>query len=151
MRKMYSLTSLGFCRYIHILTLFSTAQTLLISDTPSLSLPPAIALADSPTHLLPNHTQFQTSPSTLKPWPFVLESPHELGNLSAKLNLTTGGFPRPRVQYQCDRRLFSIEASDCRQAYQYLPSADGNTYYFGNRTATRSWDVPLPFRSISRK
>lgn len=55
------------------------------------------------------------------------------------------------VKYECDNQLFSLEANDCRDAWQDMPGLDRTQFSFGNRTASYPWDVPLPFRFISRE
>ena len=135
------------CGYFYFLILIFPVSTLLIPNTPSLNQLPAAAPASPLIQPLSNSSQFETAPRPSQPWSLSLETSDATRNLSATLDQAIG-VPRARVQYECDNKLFSLEASDCRQAWRYLPSADGHSYSFGNRTARQSWDVPLPFRSI---
>lgn len=55
------------------------------------------------------------------------------------------------VKYTCDSKHFSLEGNDCRDAWQDMPDLDRTHISFGNRTGSHRWDVPLPFRFISRE
>lgn len=63
--------------------------------------------------------------------------------------------PGPVVRYECANTPYSIDGDDCVDAWDDIPRhmSGGEIEYFnfGNRSSPVKWDVPLPFRFISRK
>jgi len=144
-----------------ILSLFAPTSSLVIQSQPSLILPATGSSAVSLTDLLPNSSSSLT---------FVVGGASESPLLETQISLCNTNIsnskilnracnpPQPlvladqsNVKYECDKRLLSLEGNDCRDAWQDMPGLDRTQVSFGNRTASHNWDVPLPFRFISRE
>ena len=133
---------------VSYITLLPAVLCLVIQRPPGIA-PLSASLSTGPSlHLPTNFSYVETAPSLPEPWLFSPgDSPHNL-SFSPIVNLTT--LPRPNVRYACDNDRNSLDPSDCRQVWQNLPKFD-IAYNFRNRSSPKVFDIPLPYRWISRK
>jgi len=143
-----SFADLSICLWLFYFTLLPAALCLVVQDPSRLVVVSANISTSSLSYAHLNTSAVEMVQTSPKPWPFVLGGFHENVNLSSAVQLAV--LPRPNVRYQCNNQLFSLDVADCRQVWRDLPKFDV-TYSFGNRSAPRSWDVPLPMRWISRR
>ena len=134
--------------YISYIILLPAVLSVVIQRPPNAT-PLFASLSTSPSlHIPTNFSYVEIAPNSPEPWPLALEgSPHNL-SFSPVTNLTA--LPRPNVRYACDNDRNSLDPSDCRQVWQNLPKFD-ITYNFRNRSSPKLFDIPLPYRWISRK
>ncbi len=153
--KMSSYWLLGFLPFC------SLTSSLVVPGQPTLVLPPAGFSAVSLTDLLHVESRppifvvggvsqtFRTEGQTSFCNTNVSDS--KTAKRACDLTQPSSVLDQNNVIYQCDQQLSNLEGNDCRDAWQDMPGLDRTQVSFGNRTASHYWDVPLPFRFISRE
>ena len=146
----YRLARLLLWLLVQYLANLPAAFSIVVGDQPNINLPHPES-SSNPTPATPNvESTVEIAPHPSSPWPFLVGITKPRTRFPSVLNVT-GPYRRPQFRVQCDEYPLQVDASDCRQAYRLLPPTNGRDYSFGNRSAERLWDVPLPMRYIGRK
>ena len=95
----------------------------------------------------------QKAPELTEPLSFIIGGPlsNKLGNDTISRRSALSASAVGGVTSRCNAGLYGRpNSSSCQQAYNDIPE-NNRQVSLGNRSADQAWDVPLPFRFISRK
>lgn len=113
-----------------------------VNTSPAMTLIPIANITGSSSDLLLGVSDVQKAPEPTDPLSFIIGGPLP-SNLSANVG-------EVGVTYTCNAGLYGRpNAASCLQALLDIPG-NNREITFGNRTAGQAWNIPLPFRFISR-
>ncbi len=137
--------------WLTILSSCSAVSSMVVDTPPTLTLMPSLnstgLLSDLPFPV----SDDQRAPELAHALSFMtggkISTNLDSENISWRSNLSTGF----GAIYRCNAGLYGRpNARSCQQAFDDIP-VNNREVTFGNRTADQTWDVPLPFRFISRE
>lgn len=136
------------------LTILSSCQmisSMAMDLLPALTIHPAINSTGLSSNILLGAADVYKAPKLTHPLPYIiggsLLSKAGSDRISQRAPLSKEGGPT----FNCNAGLYGRpDAVSCLQAWQDIPGGSQDVT-FGNRSADQAWDVPLPFRFISRE
>lgn len=129
--------------WLTVLSYCSSISSMAVNTSPAMTLIPITNFTGSSSDLLLGVSDVQKAPEPTDPLSFIIGGPLP-SNLSANVG-------EVGVTYTCNAGLYGRpNAASCLQALLDIPG-NNREITFGNRTAGQAWNIPLPFRFISRK
>lgn len=129
--------------WLHILSFCSAVSSMAVNTSPALTLIPLANSTGSSSNLLLGVSDVQKAPELTDSLSFLIGGP-----LSSNMSASVG---EVGVTYTCNAGLYGRpNAASCLQALLDIPG-NNQEITFGNRTGSQAWNIPLPFRFISRR
>ena len=129
--------------WLPILSFCSVISSMAVNTSPALTFITIANSTGSSSSLLLGGSDVQKAPELTDSLSFLTGGP-----LSSNMSASVG---EVGVTYTCNAGLYGRpNAASCLQALLDIPG-NNREITFGNRTASQAWNIPLPFRFISRR